>query len=306
MQITTAARPDIAVNRSPLVQTQRRIRRALAILWLFDGGLKLQPFMFSSAFVQQVVQTAAAGQPAPVSALVRFGAQVVGAQVGTWSMLFAAVEIGIGVGLLYRSTLRPALWASCIWSAAVWIFGEGFGLLLTGRASLLTGAPGAALLYLLLTILAWPAEEDDLPRLRMTALASWIVVWLGGAALQLLMIGQARGTLAATLRAASIDSPGPLANLQTALSRTPLAADVGVEWALAGFLAVIGLMALHRHTRPASLVTGIATALVTWALTQSFGRVFTSMATDPGTAPLIALLGLACWRLGRSAEEDWL
>jgi hypothetical protein len=306
MQMTTADRPVIAVPRPAGEQTQRRIRRALAALWLFDGGLQLQPFMFSGAFVQQVLQPAAAGQPGPVAALVRFGAQVVGAQVGTWSMLFAALEIGIGAGLLYRSTVRPALWASGTWSAVVWVFGEGFGLLLTGRATLLKGAPGAALLYLLLTLLAWPAREDRVPRLRLAALVAWIVTWLGGAALQLLVIGQARAMLASTLRAASVDSPGPVANVQVALARTPAAAGPGAEWALAGLMIVIGAMALHRRTRAASLVTGLALALVMWPLTQSFGGVFTGTATDPGTAPLIALLGLACWRFDRSAESDWL
>ena len=231
---------------------------------------------------------------------------VVGSQLGTWSMLFAGVEIGIGVGFLYRSTLEPALWASCVWSFIVWVFGEGLGSLLTGHASLLTGAPGAALLYLLLTLLAWPVGEESIPRLRLTALLAWIAIWLGGAALQLQLLGEARGTLANTLVRASLDAPGFVADAQLGLARTPVASASSSEWALVILMVVIGLLALHRRTRFASLGAGTVVALVMWLLTQSFGGVFTGTATDPGTAPLIALLSLAVWRLDRSARGDWL
>lgn len=276
------------------------------MLWLFDGGLQLQPFMFSSAFVRQVLEPAAAGQPAPVAAVLKIGVLVIVSQLGTWSMVFAGLEIGIGVGLMYRSTVGPALWASCVWSLVVWVFGEGLGSLLTGHASLLNGAPGAALLYLLLTLLAWPVGEERIPRLRLTALLAWIAIWLGGSALQLQMLGEARGTLANTLLRASPGAPGFIADAQLGLARTSLAAASSTEWALVGLMVVIAILALHRRTRIASLVAGTVAAIVMWPLTQSLGGVFTGTATDPGTAPLIALLGLAGWRFDRSIRSDWL
>jgi hypothetical protein len=287
-------------------QAQHRLRRALALLWLFDGGLQLQPFMFSDAFVRQVLEPAAAGQPGPVAAVLRVGDQVVGSQLGTWSMVFAGLEIGIGVGLLYRPTVRPALWASCVWSGVVWVFGEGLGSLLTGHASLLNGAPGAALLYLVLTLLAWPGGEERIPRLRLTALLAWIAIWLSGSVLQLQTLGEARGSLANVLLRASAEAPGLLANAQVGLAHTSIAAAPSTELALAGLMAVIAITALHRRTRSASLVAGTVVALVMWPLTQSFGGVFTGTATDPGTAPLVALLGLAVWRFDRLVGREWL
>ena len=46
-----------------------------------------------------------------------------------------------------------ALAASIAWALAVWWLGEGLGGVLTGAASPVTGAPGAALLYALAAVL---------------------------------------------------------------------------------------------------------------------------------------------------------
>jgi hypothetical protein len=51
---------------------------------------------------------------------------------------------------LNRRTVKAALIISFGWILGVWAVGEGFGLLLTGSASPLTGALGAVLLY------GWP------------------------------------------------------------------------------------------------------------------------------------------------------
>ena len=43
-------------------------------------------------------------------------------------------------------------------------------------------------------------------------------------------------------------------------------------------------------------------ALDFWVLGQAFGQVFTGMATDPDTGPLLVLLALAVYRAGVPAE----
>ena len=47
---------------------------------------------------------------------------------------------------------RFGLWLSVGWALVIWIFGEGFGNLFTGSATFYTGAPGSALLYLILAL----------------------------------------------------------------------------------------------------------------------------------------------------------
>jgi hypothetical protein len=42
----------------------------------------------------------------------------------------------------------------------------------------------------------------------------------------------------------------------------------------------------------------VAMAVDFWVLGQAFGQVFTGMATDPDTGPLLVLLALAVYRAG--------
>ena len=73
------------------------------------------------------------------------------------------IEIAIGVGLFFRRLVKPALIASFIWGAGIYLFGEGFGMVLTGQTSPLQGAPGAVCFYMLLGLMVWPrADQADI------------------------------------------------------------------------------------------------------------------------------------------------
>jgi hypothetical protein len=60
----------------------------------------------------------------------------------------AALQVLIGLGLLSRRRLavKVSLLVSSVWATCVWFGGEGLGMMFTGTASALTGAPEAALL----------------------------------------------------------------------------------------------------------------------------------------------------------------
>ena len=87
------------------------------------------------------------GQPAPVSWSITQMAHFVSPDAGIWNFLFGALQLCIGVGMFFRKTVKPAIVVMAVWAFGVWWFGEGFGMLLTGAASPLTGAPGAVVLY---------------------------------------------------------------------------------------------------------------------------------------------------------------
>jgi hypothetical protein len=164
LQITAASPDDHAGPagggwhraRLPFL-TRRRLQVALGILWLFDGGLQFQPFMFSRSFPMQVIEPAAAGQPRIVAVSILGTAHLMSHHLALYNSGAATIQILIGVGLLFPRMVKPALLASFGWALGVRAFGEGFGLLLTGQASPLTGAPGAVLLYMLAGLLIWPA-----------------------------------------------------------------------------------------------------------------------------------------------------
>ena len=48
--------------------------------------------------------------------------------------MFALIQVGIGLGLLYRRTVKLALAASLVWAAIVWWLGEAFGMLFMNTA----------------------------------------------------------------------------------------------------------------------------------------------------------------------------
>jgi hypothetical protein len=89
---------------------------------------------------------------------ITWSADLMARHIVVCNALFASIQLLLAVGLLYRPTAKVALAASIPWALGVWWIGEGFGGLLAGTGNPLTGAPGAAVLYVFLALLAWPVE----------------------------------------------------------------------------------------------------------------------------------------------------
>ncbi|MGZ6826537.1 MAG: hypothetical protein ACXVGH_07065, partial [Mycobacteriales bacterium] len=73
--------------------TRRRIQLGLAVLWLLDGALQLQPFMFTGGFAHDIIRPAADGQPGPVAASVHLAADLVAAHPVLVNLLIAVVQL---------------------------------------------------------------------------------------------------------------------------------------------------------------------------------------------------------------------
>jgi copper(I)-binding protein len=291
------AEPD-AARASRTRVTKRGLQIALGVVWLLDGALQLQPFMFGSGFADQVLGSAADGQPGWVAGGVHWAAGVVGAHPVVWNALFAAVQLAIGAGLLVRPLVRFALVASVGWALGVWYFGEGLGGIASGHASLLTGAPGAVLLYALLAAIAWPPTADggwtrhdsSGPPARWTPVA-WALLWVGGALVQALPGQNTADDLAGALNA---DAPTWQAGLNQHIADHVRVFGSEDNWLLLAVLVAIGLLALGgRRQRAVAGWAGAVAATVFWMLGQGFGNLFSGHATDPNTGPLLVLLALA-------------
>jgi hypothetical protein len=275
---------------------RRRLRTALGLLWLLDGLLQLQPAMWSRSFGSETLASAGAGQPIVIGGPVRLFAGLVADHPVGFNVVFASVQLVIGAGLLLARDprrLRLICAASAAWALGIWTVGEGLGGLLGGHTSLSVGAPGAALLYLVLTVAAWPSDRP----LDRWLPAVWVAVWLCGALLQLLPAQRTGIGLGDQIEMASMMSPQLLADpeLQVALRLAALPAIVAalISGGLVAGQAWIGLAVLRRGGSRFALRVGGGLAIFFWLACQGFGGLGTGSATDPGSAPLLVLLAFA-------------
>jgi hypothetical protein len=283
----------------------------LGALWLLDGGLQLQPFMLGPGFARQIIAPTAAGQPDIVSVPVRWAAGVIVVHPVLWDVPFAAAQIVIGLGLLVPRTARLALAASLPWSLGVWFFGEGLSGLASGHASLLAGAPGSVLLYGLLGLAAWPRRDrcpdeqrgcpDEAPA-RWLPLA-WAAVWIGGAVFQALPGQNTGAAVAGVIADAAAGEPHLLHRIDASAGDWIAHHGTAVVVALVVAEALIGLGALQRRSLAAAAAAGIVLAAAIWVLGQDLGQLYTGRATDPNTAPLIALTAAAMLAGGSTARR---
>jgi hypothetical protein len=82
---------------------------ALGVLWLLDGALQLQPFMFTADFAQQVVAPSGQDQPAWVSVPTDFFAGLIAAYPVPMNLGFALLQLALGVGFLIPRLVRLAI-----------------------------------------------------------------------------------------------------------------------------------------------------------------------------------------------------
>jgi hypothetical protein len=285
--------------------TRRRMQLGLAALWLLDAVLQLQSFMFTKAFGQMLAGTAA-GNPAVIAGPIRWAAQIVGQHPTATDAGFAVIQLLIGLGIIWRPTVKAALAASIGWSAAVWWFGEGLGGVLSGSASPLDGAPGAVILYGLLAVLLWPASRagrSAAPFPAAQAVGSAAARWLW------LLLWATIGYFA--VQPAANRAPQALHDMISQLAPGEPRWLAGLDHAVAGLLAGQGLTAsiviaavcavlaagifLPAPGARVTVALAVLVAAVLWVIGQDFGAIFTGSATDPNSGPLLALLAAAYW-----------
>jgi hypothetical protein len=271
---------------------RRRVEIALGVLWLVDGALQFQPYMFTRAFMAGLLGMANMGLPGPVARADFDAAELLTAGHAVWNAAFALLQIAIGFGLIWGRgrTVTCARGVSVLWALAVWTIGEGMGGMFMGGTSLLTGAPGAALLYAVIALVIWP------PRIRVgVARLAWLAVWVGSALLELEATNHAAGVPGAQVADGRFGEPWPAAVVDRAIGHL-LAGEGSYVAALIGMAAVfVGIGVLWPATRRLALTMGIGIAVFVGLAGQNLGGVLTGQGTDPGTGPLLILLALALW-----------
>jgi hypothetical protein len=299
---------DVQPLAARLRINRRTIQIVLGLVWIIDGGLKFQPKMFGSSFVDMVVRPMAAGQPSVVASSIDHMANFLSHEVAAWVVVFGVVELAIGLGLLFRRTVKPALLLSVVWGLGIYWFGEGFGGILTGHASPLTGAPGAVCFYVLLAILVWPKAKPETGEARTGfassaagrgplgpsgALLVWAAIWVFEALLWMFPSNRTAHTISDQMASVASGEPGWYAHFLHSFSHAFAGAGIWTAVILAALSLLIGLGPLVSRRGSVFIGLGIVLAFVYWVTGEAFGEILTGMGTDPSNGPLIALIGLS-------------
>jgi hypothetical protein len=294
------AEPQPAVTR---VDPRRALQLVLAAVWLLDGVLQYQSWMYTRAFAPQLLATMADGNPAVIARPITWDAALVGHHLTLLNTVFATIQLLLGLGIAFRPTVRVALAASVAWSVAVWWLGEGLGGVLTGGANPLSGAPGAVIIYALIAVLLWPADRTrPAPFTAARAVGApaarflWLVFWLSQCYFMLTPANRAPQATSAMIAGMADGEPGWLAALLRGAASLTTQQGLATSVAFGAAFAVIAVgVYLPAPALRAVLVLTLVVAAVIWVFAQALGAIIASGSTDPNSAPLLALLALAYW-----------
>ncbi len=299
--ITTRGPSSLATAMPRVRVTQRGLQIALGIIWLLDGVLQFQSYMYSPAFAHDILAGAAVGQPTFIGAPIRTFATFYGHDIPLWNTLAAEIQCAVGLGLiLSRRTVRAALLISFGWSVTVWWFGEGFGPLVNGHpVSPLMGAPGAAIVYGLIGALLWPRRGADEPGTvdggllgRYGGNLVWSLLWLEAGALWFLNVNRSASSIHDQIASMASASPSWLAGALNSAASTAQGHGALIATVL-GFASIVIALAVWTRLRSAALAIGVVLSLAYWVFGQSLGGPFwAGSSTDLNSGPLFVLLAL--------------
>ncbi|HSZ41007.1 MAG TPA: SCO family protein [Trebonia sp.] len=313
--------PDAQAWREP--RARRVLRIGFGVLWLFDGILQAQPQM-PGGLPSQVIQPAAGTSPAWVQHLVNWGGTI-----WTYHPIQAAsatvwIQVGIGLWLIFGArgwSSRLAGLASAGWGLIVWVFGEAFGGIFAPGLTVLFGAPGGVLFYVIAGLLIFLPSRSLL-----SPMAGRLVLALTGSFLAGMAVLQAwpgngfwsgavsgkPGPLTSMIQSmAATPQPRPLASLVSAFGSFTAAHGWGVNLFAVIALALLGAgfcvsAAVPDGARLAKItaLAGLVLCLADWVLIEDFG-FFGGLGTDPNSMiPLILVFTAGCAALTPAAAPE--
>lgn len=304
-----------------MLLSRKALQRVLGVLWLIDGLLQLQPQMFTMNMVNGVMKPMLAGQPGLIEPSLQFIVDQTTLHLIEVNLLITIVQLLLGLGFIilsFRSDrsdrwVKALVIASIIWAFVVWYGGEGMSMLFTGTASILSGAPGAVLLYPLLGLAIWPRKQSDpsaidaarkvgddglLPR----RLLRWVLsgFWFFAALLQLQpnwwqsgQISQAIGAMVGQGGLNTVLVDPVLKQLSNATANVEIPLNIAL---IVVFLALgIGLAVVREEQLRPFLIASMIVSVLFWYGSEAFGMILTGMATDFNSGLLVVVMALACW-----------
>jgi cytochrome oxidase Cu insertion factor (SCO1/SenC/PrrC family) len=300
----TGALPAPPAWREP--RARKVLRIGFGLLWLLDGLLQAQPQMAGG--MPSVLQPTADGSPSWVVDMVNWGANIWSYHPIAAAASAVWIQVGIGLWLIFAVrgwSLRLAALSSVAWGLIVWSFGEAFGGILAPGLTVLFGAPGGVLLYVVAgALLMLPHRSWEKPQVGRLVLAGSGVFFLGMALLQAWpgrgfwqgTIDGQPGSLTAMIQSmASTSQPHVLEAIVTGFGNFTashgLAVNLVAVIALAAAGAAFCVSAARSDARLAriAVIAAALFCLADWVLVEDLGFLG-GLGTDPNNMiPLILL-----------------
>jgi nitrite reductase (NO-forming) len=123
------------------------VRITFGAIWLIDGLLQWQPANFHNFL--QLITAVGQGQPAPLAAVIGVGQAVATVNPTLANGLLAALETAIGISLITNVLSQWALRISAVLAIAIWVFGQGLGMVFMAGATDIQSGP----LYVLVSLM---------------------------------------------------------------------------------------------------------------------------------------------------------
>jgi hypothetical protein len=260
-----------AATRLLRLRQPRIFQTALGLIWLLDGVLQFRAFLYSKGSIALLTGTAS-GQPYWFASSIDWVAHITEHDMTLFNTLFALIKVCIGLGLLYRRTVKPALALSFAWAPGRLVVQRGVGDAVRGHGGAAHGRARGVLLYAIIGLLVWPGERTGGLLGARGARTMWATLWLVMAWSWLLAPNSSAN--ATTNAIMSAPGGGWLHSLQSSVASSARGHGLVIALVLALLPAAIGV-AVAPNWRPVPFLA-LASVLNMgyWAVAQGFGGIF--------------------------------
>lgn len=312
---------DAGINWKPSWIKKKNLQQSLGLFWTIAGCLQLQPFMFSHNFIHDLAQNTmqnTAGIPNFYTSLIQSSVIFFLHYQLVLNIGFAVLQIFIGLALLFQRAIRFALVLSIPWALVVWVFAQAFGFMIFPQSSMAFGAPGSAILYVIVAFLLWPSRSNNFDSIAASSplgirggIFIWSFIWDGTALLELEKSNWAPHGLSAQLSyQSSISGIHWLSICDHYLAQWLSGYGTIAAFGMLLIQLIVGQASLAVSSRKIGLGIGILLSGLYWIFFQNFGSIFTGTSPDVNSGPLFILFALILWprtksnSLEPSLDED--
>ena len=269
-------------NVVSMISRNRKFLIILGSIWLPDGLMQFKPLMITQSLVTSVIWPNTWYQPLDIAYPIYSAGKIILSNVAAFDIIFGSIQVAIGLLLIVGKYTKAVIIFSVIWSFAVWWIGEGFGSLFTGQASLLTGAPGAVILYALVGIILYPSRNRERAEINSSKMAGYALgfIFILGFILQM--------------------QPYYFMSRNVTWS-------LSVNWfvAMSGFQSIIfdvfiagiflytgiGFIIFKNRNNTFSYIS-MALSIFIWVPGEMFGHIYTALGTDPNSGVILLVLSM--------------